>query len=431
MNIFIFHRDFRLYDNTTLIKQIENEKTICPIFIFTPEQIEKSQNKYFSSNSVQFMIESLLELKEELFDNLKFYYGDTLEILNKLNKLNSINSIGFNFDYTPYAKKRDLSIINWAEKNNIKIYCEEDFLLHPILTGNSLKKDGTPYVIFTPFKNNLKSKYPNIKKPNDFKIKKNNIILISSNSNIHELKDKDLHKFYDVNKNINVHGGRKNALIILNNIKNGVYDTYAEDRDNFSYRTTFLGAYLHFNIVSIRELYHIAKNNEGIINELFWRDFYTNITWYFPRVLDGQINKTGNMAFKHEAEQKVKWNSSETNPLFIKWCNGTLGVPLVDACMNQLNTTGYMHNRGRMIVASYLCKNLMIDWRLGEKYFATKLVDYDPINNNGGWGWVNGFGNDGMPYFRKFNPELQAKKFDKDSVFITKWGHLGTLINLN
>jgi deoxyribodipyrimidine photo-lyase len=419
MNIFIFHRDLRSYDNTTLIKQIENEKNISPIFIFTPEQVDKKQNKYYNSNSIQFMIESLLELNSDLFDNLKFYYGDTMEILNKLHKSNKINSIGFNIDYTPYAKKRDQMIIDWGKKNDIIIYNEEDFVLHPLINGGTLKSNGTPYVVFTAFKNNLMSNRTKINEVNDFKIKKNMISSINTKFSFELKSDKLFDLIENVNENINVHGGRKKALSILSDIKSGKYKTYSEDRDQMVYNTTFIGAYLHFNVISIREIYQACHNNDGIINELYWRDFYTNITWYFPRVLEGQINNTGNMSYKDVQEKKMKWIYN--NELFLKWCNGETGFPIVDACMRQLNTIGYMHNRGRMIVASFLCKDLMIDWRLGEQYFATKLVDYDAMNNNGGWGWVNGFGNDASPYYRVFNPWLQSEKFDKDCVYIKKW----------
>jgi deoxyribodipyrimidine photo-lyase len=419
MNIFIFHRDLRLHDNTTLIKQMKECETIVPIFIFTPEQIHK--NDYKSNNSIQFMIETLHELSIEIEKYnglLYFFYGDTIKILKSLHKEFKINSIGYNVDYTPYAISRDNSINKLCKQNDIKCYAEEDYALYDIMKGQTLNKtSGNAYLVFSPFKNyclkNLKVREPDTFHAFNFtifhKIKNNNYYIINSK----------IDTFYVKNPNINIHGGRRNGLNILKNIGN--WDEYNKERDYLTYNTTFLSAHNHFSTISIREVYHRILNVLGkknnLLNELHWRDFYINITYYYPHVLKGQVSGK-NQALKIKYN-KIKWTNNKT--LFAKWCDGKTGFPIIDAAMNQLNTTGYMHNRCRMIVACFLTKDLLIDWRLGEKYFATKLVDYDPMSNSGGWQWASSTGADAQPYFRIFNPWSQQLKFDKECVYIKKW----------
>jgi deoxyribodipyrimidine photo-lyase len=409
-HIFIFHRDLRIIDNTSLIKQMIKYNHIIPVFIFTPTQIKK--NDYFSNNSVQFMIESLHELYNDTDNKLMFFYGNQLDVIKNLNKIDNIKSISFNIDYTPYARERDEETINYCKNNNIDIITYEDYTLYNILDGDTLNKNNNkPYTVFTHFKNhcmkNLKVNKPDLF--NDFKFKYNNKYIKSK----YYLDYHDINKFYKNNENINVHGGRKNALNILSNIHK--FKDYNTHRDFLNYNTTHLSAYLHFTTVSIREVYYnIIKKlsiDNNLINELHWRDFYTNITFYFPHVLKGS-------SFKLYYD-KIKWSNDIDK--FNLWCNGLTGFPIVDAAMNQLNITGYMHNRCRMIVASFLCKDLLIDWRWGEKYFATKLVDYSPMQNNGGWQFCSSTGNDAQPYFRIFNPWTQSKKFDKDCIYIKKW----------
>jgi deoxyribodipyrimidine photo-lyase len=428
MNIFIFHRDLRLNDNTTLINMIQNENKITPIFIFNIEQINKNKNKYFSDNSVQFMIESIKELYNDIKKyngKLYCYYGDNDKVINEIIKNNNINSIGFNYDYTPFSKKRDDNIINICNKNNIKTYIYEDYVLYDILNKQTTKSNGEPYMVYTPFKrhcmNNLK-----VRKINEFN-KFNNVF--EKNKNMitkYSINIKDIDKFYNYNENINSKGGRSNGLKILKNINN--FKEYDKKRDILNYNTTFLGPHLHFNTISIREVYFEMKNiltlKNGLINQLHWRDFYVNITHYFPYVLNGQI-KGKNKSFRNNYDN-IKWINNKE--YFDKWKNGTTGIPIVDAGMRQLNLTGFQHNRCRMICSSFLIKNLNIDWKKGEKYYATKLVDYDPMNNNGGWQWSSGGGTDAQPYFRIFNPWTQAKNFDKECIYIKKW--IPELINV-
>jgi deoxyribodipyrimidine photo-lyase len=228
----------------------------------------------------------------------------------------------------------------------------------------------------------------------------------------YEIDKNKIDKFYIYNKDIHIHGGRDSALKILNNINH--FDDYDKTRNTLSVPTTNLSAYLKFGCISIREAFHKIKDKLGskdpLLRQLIWREFYYHLG-------DGFIERFGNSL--KENYDNIKWDNDST--LFNKWKNGKTGFPIVDACMNQLNITGYMHNRGRLIVSSFLIKLLMIDWRLGEKYFAQKLVDYDVLVNNGNWQWSAGSGADSQPYFRIFNPSRQSETYDKDATYIKKW----------
>lgn len=422
MNIFLFHRDLRLIDNTSLIFQLKDSKeSVIPIFIFPPEQINPKKNKYFSHNSVQFMIESLHELSDDIKDKsgkMYFFKGDNMTVLKELHKLETIKSIGFNLDYTPYARTRDAEIIKWCNDNNIKCYNKEDYILYDIINNNQTKKaDETPYLVFTPFYNHCMANLTvrPVDKFNNYKFKKPSNI---ENSKYY-IPEKDIDDFYKDNPNINVNGGRKNGLKILNHLDD--FKTYEKKRDILIYKTTFLSAHNKFSTISIREEYHkmvsILGKKSGLIRELHWRDFYLNIVYNFPHILQGQI-KGKNKSLKPEYD-KLKWSYNKNH--FQKWCDGETGFPVVDAAMRQLNTTGYMHNRMRMVTSSFLTKSIHISWLLGEQYFANKLVDYEPTMNNQGWQWSTGNGADPQPYFRIFNPWTQASKYDPDCEYIKKW----------
>ena len=421
MNIFIHHKDLRLNDNTSLIKLIQNmdEEKILPIFIFTPEQIDPKKNKYYSSNFVQFMCENLVDLSEQYNSfggKLQFFEGNYLDILEKIKnhlskKKITINNIAFNIDYSPYALKRDKEISDWCHKNKINVISEEDQLLVNIVNGQT-KADSTnnAYQVFTPFMKNLKEKF---KISNEDKFNKFKGSFYNKSLNTKEqIDEKNLTKFYKVNPNLNVKSGKKEAIKKLNKLKN--QKKYTDMRNCMNYETSYLSAYINLGLVSIRQVYQKAVSelgkNSGLITELYWRDFYYNIMYFFPHIVGHSFR---------EKYDNIKWKNSKKD--FKKWCDGETGFPIVDACMRQMNTSGYMHNRGRMIVSSFLTKDLLIDWRWGEKYFAQNLQDYSISANNGGWQWASGSGTDAQPYFRIFNPWTQSKNYDPNCEYIKKW----------
>jgi deoxyribodipyrimidine photo-lyase len=400
MSIFIFRRDFRIKDNTAWNNMLKNSNNnIYPIFIFTPEQIKN--NKYKSNNSVQFMIESLLELSNEI--KITFCYGDIENVLIDIIKNNKINSIYTNTDYTPYSVKREKLIENIAKKYDLKFIYSHDITLY---TPGSIKNSsGLFYQKFTPFYRSCVKEKVNI--PEFKHINKSNIKYANTKYEIDEHKMKS---FYINNDLIHVHGGRINALHILKHISD--FNKYNKTRNILNIETTNLSAYLKFGCISIREAYHkfLHLRNKTLIRQLIWREFYYHLGYGF-------IHRFGK-SLKPNYDN-IKWINNNSH--YKKWCEGKTGYPIIDACMTQLNKTGYMHNRGRLLVSSFLIKNLMIDWRYGEKYFAQKLVDYDVLVNQGNWQWTSGSGADSQPYFRVFSPILQSKKYDKDCLYIKKW----------
>jgi len=402
IHIFLFRRDFRIHDNLALNRLVAEcgNKGVYPMFIFNPVQIYAKNNPYFSNNCVQFMIESLDELDTHFHVN--YYEADGKEgvrgdigVLKGLSKKYKIKTIAYNKDYSPFAIKRDRIIEEWAKDADIRIITEEDYTLYPI--GTILNNKDDPYQVFTPFyKKSLSFKVP---VPEPLEVKSINVVK--------NIKRFDKHKYYVANPDLAVRGGRALALTRFKKIMTD----YATTRDYPAMdKTTRLSAYIKFGCVSIREVYYNYKNVKELQRELLWREFYANILYYFPHVL-------GN-SFKEQYDN-VKWTNNKE--WFKRWCNGTTGYLLVDAGMAQLNKTGWMHNRLRMVTAMFLTKDLLIDWRWGEKYFATRLVDYDPASNNGGWQWSASTGTDAQPYFRIFNPELQLKRYDKKYEYIRTW----------
>lgn len=400
IHVFLFRRDFRIHDNLAfnrLIAECGSGKGIFPMFIFNPAQIYAKNNPYFSNNCVQFMIESLDDLDKHIHVN---YYesggsnGD-IDVFVELSKKYNIKTIAYNKDYSPFAIKRDGIIEKWASEHGIRIITEEDYTLYPM--GAIRNNKDEPYKVFTPF----------YKKSLAIKVKP-----VSGGGGgvlnvIKHIKGFDKHRYYEPNDDIAVRGGRDKALERFKKIMTD----YAKTRDYPAMdKTTRLSAYIKFGCVSIREVYYNYKNVKELQRELLWREFYANILYYFPHVL-------GN-AFKEQYDN-VKWTNNKE--WFKRWCQGKTGYAMVDAGMAQLNKTGWMHNRLRMITAMFLTKDLLIDWRWGEKYFATKLVDYDPASNNGGWQWSASTGTDSQPYFRIFNPDLQLKRYDKDYEYIRTW----------
>jgi len=411
IGLFIFRRDLRLHDNTALYHALKDCKQIIPIFIFTDEQTDDTKNKYKSNKSVQFMIESLDELEREINDkngNINFFKGDIDSIISEIFDSNKdIQSLYINTDYTPYSKKRDGDIERLCKDSNVKFNCYHDVCL---FTPKSITTDSSDdvYKKFTPFYNKCMENKSDI--PQLLEYRFNSGWCHKSIANKLSISIRETYTSLTIpDNNSLLIGGRKQGEERLNMD----YKKYDTSRDDLSQETTQLSPYLKYGCLSIREVYYKLKkkNYDPLIRQLIWRDFYIHVLDSHPSVLKGK-------SFKPKYDN-IKWDNNTS--YFNSWKEGKTGFPIVDACMRQLNISGYMHNRGRLIVASFLIKTLFIDWRKGEKYFAQNLIDYDPAANNGNWQWVSGSGVDSQPYFRIFNPWSQSKKHDEDCEYIKKW----------
>lgn len=414
-SLFIFRRDLRLEDNIGLAHALEQSAHVVPCFIFDPRQ-GGTQNSFRSMNAIQFMITSLKELDCELRKKksaLYLFYGDPAKIIAKLIKKEKIDAFFCNFDYTPFSLKRDEQIQKVCIQNQCAFAQYHDALLFnptSIMTGS-----GTPYNIFGAY---YKKAFKIPVAPPQEKLRVNFSKAMQKHSEQKKIFAKILGKYN--NKNLHVKGGRKEALKLLKSTKN--LTNYAKTHDYPALETSNLSAHLKFGTVSAREAYWHIRETLGayhpLLRQLFWRDFFTYVAYHSPFVFGQPF---------HEKYKKLPWKNNIKD--FKAWREGKTGFPIVDAGMRQLNTTGFMHNRVRMIVASFLVKDLHIDWQWGEKYFAQQLVDYDPCVNNGNWQWSASTGADAQPYFRIFNPWLQQKKFDKDCAYIKRW--VPELKNLN
>jgi deoxyribodipyrimidine photo-lyase len=426
IGLFLFRRDLRIVDNIGFSNALRDCDTVYPCFIFTPEQVS-SKNAYKSNNCIQFMIESLCDLDQQIKSEtggngrLICVYGGYMEKIKELVKTLHITHIYFNEDYTPYSKKRDKEIAGLCDKMDIHCVTFHDYLLYK--PGDILTGSGKPYQKYTPFyekvmekihrtpplspmKKHTKSVYAKVKKGHGGLDNELNVSLVA-------LTAKFIGK-EGMNEKLNVHGGRKLGIKQMEKALNGSQEKYDEKRDTFMYETTYMSAYLKFGCVSVREFYSgiVRKygKNSGLVRELIWREFFMHVLYAYPELLKGAFI---------EKYRGIQWRHSTSD--FNKWKSGNTGVPLVDACMRQMNTTGYMHNRGRMVVATFLTKTLLLNWQLGEKYFAQTLVDYDPASNNGNWQSIASTGVDMKPYYRDMNPYIQSAKFDKDAEYVKKW----------
>lgn len=401
-SLFIFHRDLRLEDNTSLHQALEQSHEVVPVFIFDNVQIG-DDNKYRSTNAIQFMIESLQDLSEQLKEHqgkLYLFHGDTHTVVEKLIKKHEIDAVFSNADYTPFAQHRDKELAKLAKKQGATWLSYHDALL--TYPGQVLKDDGKPYTVFTPFfKKALTYAIPETQRvPHGTFF--TGVVAGSEGSLLKTLMPL-------VNQSLFERGGTQAAKAALKRARS--LTSYHKTRDIPSLKTTGLSAHNKFGTVSIRQVYDVfSEVSPDLVRELYWRDFFTHLAYHFPYVFKGAF---------HKEYDALDWKNNKA--WFEKWCNGTTGFPLVDAGMRQLNATGYMHNRVRMVVASFLTKDLHISWRWGEKYFAQQLVDYDPCVNNGSWQWAASTGADAQPYFRIFNPWLQQKKFDPDARYIKTW----------
>ena len=399
-SLFVFRRDLRLEDNTALIQALSDSDQVIPCFILDPRQLES--NEYRSLNAIQFMFESLRELNSELLENdslLYLFKGKSEQVISQL--LTHVDAVYLNRDYTPFSIKRDNSIKNLCLKSGKKFVLCDDLLLHR--PENVSTKTGGTYQVFTPFYKNVIQKEIPIPISNTHS---NYSKIDLDNLPINTLKTNN-------NEDIFVRGGRKNAIHILNDVTQ--FKNYSDERNYPSPScTTGLSVHNKFGTISVREFYHAIKNQFGkdhtLITQLIWRDFYTHIAFHHPYVFGNNFRK------KYD---QIQWSANTGH--FEKWCTGLTGFPIVDAGMRQLNTTGWMHNRIRMVVSSFLTKSLRINWQWGEKYFAQNLIDYDPCVNNGSWQWAASTGCDAQPYFRIFNPWRQQERFDKECRYIKEW----------
>jgi len=409
--LFIFHRDLRTIDNIGLLAANNQCNEVVTCFIFTPEQVGKT-NEYRSNNAVQFMIESLYDLTtniQKLGGELVFFYGETTTIVKRLIKDSHFDAVFFNCDYSPYAQLRDYEVDELCKKMNVSCLQYHDYYLYEpgtISTGSEYA-----YKKFTPFYDKVLT-IP-VQKP-DKSILKNLVKYDGSVSGKIPLKKTpDLFLYGNPNASMHVNGGRKNALKQLKTTLSEQIH-YASTRDILNHPTSGLSASIKFGCISVREVYYAFRNKFGlkseILRQLIWRDFFAHVLYAYPEVLSNSYQ----YAFR-----KIRWRQNDKD--FSAWKRGETGFPIVDACMRQLNITGYMHNRGRMIVANFLIKTLLLDWHLGEKYFSQKLIDYDPASNNGNWQGISGTGVDMKPYYRDMNPWIQSAKFDKNAEYIKKW----------
>lgn len=394
ISIFWFRRDLRLEDNAGLNAALESGLPVLPLFIFDDDILEDLPK---NDARVSFIYKSLkdihLQLKKK---NSSFLIkkGILLEVWKGLLAEFEVKKVFFNRDYEPYAIKRDKEISAFLDSNNIEVSNYKDQVVFE--TNEILKADGKPYTVFTPFKNKWLTKFKEV--------------------NIAEFKDVevDWNRFYQFETlfpNLESIGFVKSKQKVYPaNLR--IVSDYHLNRDFPGKNgTSYLSPHLRFGKVSVRKLVELAVNKNAIfLSELIWREFFMQIIFHFPKVV------TNNFKSKYDS---IKWRDNEAD--FKRWCEGKTGYPLVDAGMRELNETGYMHNRVRMVTAGFLCKHLLIDWKWGEAYFAEKLLDYELSSNNGNWQWAAGTGCDAAPYFRVFNPIIQLKKFDKDLKYTRKW----------
>lgn len=398
VSIFWFRRDLRLEDNAGLWKALKSGHPVVPIFIFDRNILDKLEDK--SDARVSFLHQRLTELQHQLKEmgsSLHVFYGTPEEAMNTLSQTYTVKGVFLNRDYEPYARERDEFIFNYWSAREVPVVGAKD---HVIFEKNEVvKADGTPYLVFSPYGKAWRKKltdyhakaYPNAKYFENF-LKQRPIAIPSLESM----------------------GFRATGISLpSSNVDESIIKTYDATR-NFPANergTTRLGMHLRFGSISVRSLLRKGLvGNDTFVNELIWRDFFQMALYYFPDSREKAIKPKYDL---------IPWETNMDH--FKAWREGRTGYPIVDAGMRELNTTGYMHNRVRMIVASFLTKHLLIDWRLGERYFAEKLLDFDLASNIGGWQWASGSGLDAAPYFRVFNPTSQLEKFDKQLTYVKRW----------
>lgn len=392
-----FRRDLRLEDNTGLYHALNENDNVLPLFIFDKNILDALDEK--SDARVQFIVNTIQELRHQLQktgSDMLVEYGEPLEIWKKIIRNYSIKAVYTNHDFEPYALQRDAEIGDLLKSNGIQFKTFKDQVIFE--KNDVLKDDGKPYTVYTPYSKRWKLRLtPEDLQPRYSEKKLGNLYKTLP------LKEITLKDIGFLPSGIEV----PPLKINLNIIKN-----YHNTRDLPAVQgTSRLSVHLRFGTLSIRKLATATQQvNEKYFNELIWREFYQMILAHFPHVVTNSFKP---------AYDRIVWRNNEKE--FAAWCAGKTGYPIVDAGMRELNATGFMHNRVRMIVSSFLTKDLLIDWRWGEAYFAKKLLDYDLASNNGGWQWAAGCGVDAAPYFRVFNPQSQTLKFDPEFKYIHKW----------
>jgi len=395
MTIFWFRRDLRLEDNAGLFEALHDSEEVLPIFIFDKNILSELPKDDARVTFISDLLANINTGLQKHKRSLAVFHDEPEAVFRKLIPENDIKAVYTNHDYEPYARKRDSEIYKFLKSNDIAFKTFKDQVIFEKI--EVVKDDEKPYVVYTPYSKKWKEKF--------------------SNSNIKSFKSEDLlqnicsHKypFLDLSA---IGFKRSKTQIPEFDIAKSLIEHYEATRNFPELRTSRLGVHLRFGSVSIRKIVAKAnhEHNKTFLNELIWREFFMQILWHFP--------ETVTKSFRPKYDN-IKWRNNEKE--FKAWCEGKTGYPMVDAGMRELNETGFMHNRVRMVTSSFLCKHLLIDWRWGEAYFAEKLLDYEQSSNIGNWQWNAGSGVDAAPYFRIFNPTEQVKKFDKELKYIRKW----------
>ena len=398
ITIFWFRRDLRLEDNVGLFHALQSEYPVIPLFIFD-ENILDSLPK--DDARVGFIHDSLSKINTKLQgfgSSLLVKKGKTKQVWQELIQEFEVKEVFFNKDYEPYAIKRDLAIGELLATNKTTCFSFKDQVIFE--EKEIVKADGLPYTVYTPYKNKWLEKYKSIAPVQEYDA-------TSKFSNFYRDAMNRVFTFPTLEQ---IGFVESTIKVLPHNLKN--VSNYHETRDFPALdSTSHLSPHLRFGTVSIRKLVNWAvRKNDVFLSELIWREFFMQILFSFPKVATHNFKS---------AYDGIQWRNDEAD--FKRWCSGTTGYPMVDAGMRELNETGYMHNRVRMVVASFLCKHLLINWQWGEAYFAQKLLDFELASNVGNWQWAAGTGCDAAPYFRVFNPEIQLQKFDEKGIYIRKW----------
>ncbi len=397
-NVFWFRRDLRLEDNAGLYHALKNGKPVLPIFIFDKNILDKLTDK--KDRRVNFIYQAIADLQSQLTNmgsSLLVFYGTPETVFPQLLSEYAIDGIYTNHDYESYAQQRDDLVREYVQSEAVGFYTFKDqviFEKEEVLSGSK-----TPYTVFTPYSRKWKETL------NEFYTKA--YPTEKYFANFAPLVPQAIPSLEAMGFE------QTGGSFPTKELRDTLLKNYATQRDFPAIQgTSRLSVHLRFGTISIRSLVKKAlAHSETWLNELIWRDFYFNILYHFPHISDGKSFRP--------AYDNIEWRNNRDE--FEAWCKGKTGYPIVDAGMRELNATGFMHNRVRMIVASFLTKHLLIDWRWGEAYFAQKLLDFDFAANNGGWQWASGSGCDAAPYFRVFNPTLQTQKFDKEGKYIKMW----------